>query len=133
MKKLMISLVLVLISAVGYSQTAKEYNKMGLSKAIHVDHTGAILDYNKAIAIDPNYALAYYNRGFSKSVLEDERGAILDYTKAIEINPNYIDAYYNRAWSKISLSQTESACLDFSKAGELGFKRAYEDIKTFCK
>ena len=30
------------------------------------DKKGAIADYSKAIAIDPQYAYAYYNRGNAK-------------------------------------------------------------------
>ena len=34
------------------------------------DYTGAIADYDKAIELDPNYALAYTNRGTTKAHLK---------------------------------------------------------------
>ena len=44
--------------------------------------------YNKAIAIDENFAKAYYNRGYAKSSIGDQKGAIEDYDKAIALNPS---------------------------------------------
>ena len=35
-----------------------------------VDYTGAIADLDKAIELDPNYALAYTNRGLAKAHLK---------------------------------------------------------------
>ena len=37
-----------------------------------------------------------------------------------------------RGYAKLNLNQKDSACLDFSKAGELGYEKAYEEIKKFC-
>ena len=39
-------------------------------------------DYNKAIAIDPQDAKAYYNRGIAKSALGDMLGACFDFKRA---------------------------------------------------
>ncbi|MDC1493163.1 tetratricopeptide repeat protein, partial [Flavobacteriaceae bacterium] len=74
MKKLLITLAL-LISAVSFGQTAKEYFNSGYDKDEVKDFYGAISDYNKAIELDPNYAKAYYNRGLSKDDLKDYNGA----------------------------------------------------------
>ena len=49
---------------------------------------GAIADYDKAIELDPQYALAYNNRGDSKVNLGNYKRAI---------------AYYNRGISKAAL------------------------------
>ena len=52
--------------------------------------------YTKSIEIDPQYALAYYNRG----VIHHEKGeyekAVEDYTDTIRINPKMAVAYHNR-------------------------------------
>ena len=92
-----------------------------------------MVDYNKAIEIDSNYAKAYNNRGNLKKDLKDYTGAISDYNKAIELNPKGKDAYRGRGIVKYHLGQKESGCLDFSKAGELGDKDAYSLIKQFCQ
>jgi len=49
----------------------------------------AIVDYNRAIRINPNYADAYFNRGYAYGEKKDYDRAIEDYTQAIRINPNY--------------------------------------------
>ncbi|TRU19375.1 MAG: tetratricopeptide repeat protein [Microcystis aeruginosa Ma_MB_S_20031200_S102] len=42
-------------------------------------------DYNQAINIKPDYALAYYNRGNAKYDLGDKQGAIADYNQAAQL------------------------------------------------
>jgi len=39
------------------------YNNKGLAKQELEDYYGAIVDYNKAIELDPNLAVAYANKG----------------------------------------------------------------------
>ena len=63
------------------------------------DHAGAIDDFTRAIAEDPNNADFYHNRGFAKRKLGDFPGAVLDYTAAIRLNANHHRAYYNRAYA----------------------------------
>ncbi len=46
------------------------------------NYQGAISDYNKAIEIDPQYALAYNIRGLLKGMLGDFKGGCLDLRKA---------------------------------------------------
>lgn len=45
----------------------------------------AIADYSKAIRINPEGFLAYYNRGNAKIDAQDYEGAIKDFTEVIEI------------------------------------------------
>ncbi|MCH8014820.1 MAG: tetratricopeptide repeat protein, partial [Candidatus Dadabacteria bacterium] len=55
------------------------------------DHRGAIQDYNKAIQLNPNYALAYYNRGIVKIHLGQKDSGCLDLSKAGEMG--FFQAY----------------------------------------
>jgi tetratricopeptide (TPR) repeat protein len=71
----------------------------------HLDHGGACLDkgkhdeaiadYDKAIALDPSFALAYSNRGLAYAkkgdvdrAIADYDKAIADFRKALEIDPS---------------------------------------------
>lgn len=49
------------------------------------DKQGAILDFNRAITIDPQDAESYSNRGVVKLALGDKQGAIADLTKGAEL------------------------------------------------
>lgn len=60
------------------------------------DYTGALSDYDHAIAIDPKDATAYYDRGIDRSYSGDDRGSIADYNTAIHLNPTDPDPYYER-------------------------------------
>ena len=45
----------------------------------------AMADYNKAIELNPNYALAYNNRGVLYYQLKQTEKAIIDFKKAAEL------------------------------------------------
>ena len=60
------------------------YNS-GTAKYYLKDYQGAIADYNKAIEINPQYALAFANRGDSKRRLGKEKDACIDYKKAASL------------------------------------------------
>ena len=69
--------------------TAEEWFNSAYNKGESGDYQGAIADYNQAIKIKPDYALAYNNRGNAKYNLGDKQGAIADYNQAIQIKPDY--------------------------------------------
>ena len=56
----------------------------------------AIVDFTKAIELNPDYAIAYNNRGVAYYLKKEYESAIVDFTKAIELNPDYAIAYNNR-------------------------------------
>lgn len=64
----------------------------------------AIINFTKAIEINPKLSNAYFKRGIDinyiqgiiLNYLKREQEAIIDFTKSIEIDPNLPDAYYNR-------------------------------------
>ena len=80
----------------------------------------AIVDFDEAIRLDPQYAKVYSNRGLAYINLGQYERAILDYDEAIRLDPQYGNAYYNRGIAYENLGQQEQADLDFAKAKELG-------------
>ncbi|MEK9149008.1 MAG: tetratricopeptide repeat protein, partial [Candidatus Desantisbacteria bacterium] len=92
------------------------YANRGLAKSALKDYPGALADYDQAINLNPNYALAYYNRGNAKSALKDYPGALADYDQAINLNPNYALAYYNRGNAKSALKDYPGALADYDQA-----------------
>jgi tetratricopeptide (TPR) repeat protein len=76
----------------------------------------AIVEYTKAIDLDPALASLYYNRGLAYSIEEKYDLAIDDYTKSIEIDPEYADTYNNRCRIYYLLGKYEKALPDCEKA-----------------
>ena len=93
-------------------RTAYSYTMQAIDKHRKGDYTGAIIDYTKALEIDPNYTYALHNRGFAKNIIGDYKGAILDLTKSIELQPMDVDSYKSRAVAKNSLGDYKGAILD---------------------
>ena len=52
--------------------------------------------YERAIALKPDYADAYYNRGVALAELDRPREALESYERAIALKPEYAEAHNNR-------------------------------------
>ena len=50
----------------------------------------AIVEYDKALKVNPKYVDAYNNKGLSLHNLGRYEEAILEYDKALKINPKYV-------------------------------------------
>lgn len=130
-KHLLLLIITSLFVSFDNGQTAVDFKNRGNKKAELKNYRGAILEYTKSIALDPQYAEAYYNRGYAKSQLKDYQWAIADFNQAIKFGSklgSYIDwAFYERGNCKAQLKDFRGAKLDFSKAIELepDFSEAY--------
>lgn len=76
----------------------------------------AIIEYTKAIDLDPTLASLYYNRGLAYTYKDKHDLAIVDYTKSIELDPEYADTYNNRCREYYILGKYEEALPDCEKA-----------------
>ncbi|MEE3719197.1 tetratricopeptide repeat protein [Tumidithrix elongata RA019] len=108
----------------GYSDT--DYVEQGDRKYDRGDYRGAIEDFNRAISLNPNNAIAYNYRSLSHSELGDLEEAIQDCNKALEIDPEYALAYFNRAGYRTGKNDLNGALEDYDRAiqakGDLGRK-----------
>lgn len=75
---------------------ASFYNNWAIaySNAFYSDTALSLLD--KAIELDPNYAMAYHNRAVLQHKWINYSKAIADYSKAIKLNPFFVNAYLYR-------------------------------------
>ena len=90
MKAIFYFLTIIVLTLTGCSPKSpkgKEYFNNGDAKLFTQDYAGAIVEYNKALEINPRYSEAYCNRGAAKFYLQDYPETIADCTKAIEFNP----------------------------------------------
>jgi len=79
----------------------------------------AIVEYKKAIELDPNYALPHNNLG---NVLKDQQKreeAIVEYKKAIELDPNDALPHNNLGIALRDQGKDEEAIVEYKKAIEL--------------
>ena len=98
------------------SQCAKDFFRLGYEKGELEAYAAAISDYDKAIALKPDYADAYYNRGSMKAKSGQDTAAISDFDKAIALKPDYANAYNYRGVMKAKSGQDTAAISDYDKA-----------------
>ena len=95
-------------------------NNRGLVYANKGNYDSAIRDYDKAIEIAPNYAMAFNNRGLAYVDKKDYATAIRDFSKAIEIAPDLAVVFYNRGTVYAENKKNYDAAIrDFNKAIKL--------------
>jgi len=94
------------------------YNRGNAYKIIG-NYEQAIMDYDSAIKIYPQYPNAYNNRGNAYSILHNYERAINDYSMAIRFVPQYAEAYNNRGFAYRRLGDYVQAIDDFSRAIDL--------------
>lgn len=82
-------------------------------------HDSAIQNYDKAIEINPQSAIAYSNRGSAYLFLEEHEHAIQDFEMAIKIDPQLDAAFNNRGLIYFSLGEYERAIQDFDMLIEI--------------
>lgn len=97
------------------TKTVIEYLTRGSEKEELEDYHGAIVEYNKALGLEPQNALVFHNIGLAKYSLQDYEGAIADFGKSIEIEPN-ASSYFNRGLAKYELQNYKGAIADYDKS-----------------
>jgi tetratricopeptide (TPR) repeat protein len=96
----------------------------------------AIVDFTKAIEINPKNGDTYYSRGRAYQDQNKLDEAITDFTNAIKVTPEEADSYYARGRAYQDQIQLDEAIADFTKAikiqpkdGDIYYSRgrAYQD------
>src|SRR5687767_8791976 len=118
MKLLIISIAMTFLNAgpVLGQTSAQEFNREGIALGREGKFEDAVSFFTQAIAIDPKYDEAYYNRGKAKLNLKQFRGAIKDFDIAIKLRPKYGDAYNNRGIAKKKIGDVTGAIRDYTLA-----------------
>lgn len=106
-------------------QDSRAYNKRGLAYVSTRNYEQAMVDFSKAIAIDPEYAEAYNNRSTAHLLMDNFGQAVVDCTQALNFAPNFVAAYVNRGIAYTGLREYEQALADYNKAIELAPQNVY--------
>lgn len=96
-----------------------ELVKQGVEKHKQGDERGAINNYDRAIDIEPSFALPYLYRANAKKNIAEYDEAIQDSTKAIELAPDRDYGYAERALVWTVMSKYDKALEDLNRAIEL--------------
>jgi len=79
----------------------------------------SVVDYSKAIALNPTSPRYFVNRGTVKDELGDHKGAVADYDEAIKLKPDDPVAYKLRSDAKNDLGDKAGAIADLEKSSSL--------------
>jgi tetratricopeptide (TPR) repeat protein len=80
------------------------------------DQPGAISDYNRVLAFNPDNAVVLNNRGAAQLELHHLDSAEIDFTEALTHNPKLFAAYCNRGWLRLEQNRLPAAVEDFTEA-----------------
>lgn len=96
--------------------TKEEFVQLGLKQHNDENYNEAIAFYNKAIALDPLYGIAYLDRGDSYFEQQDYQNAVTDADKALRLNPESAIAYHNKGLALKFQGKNEEAIVQYNKA-----------------
>ena len=110
------------------------YNNRGMVLETDNKVQEALDDYNKALALQPDFAIVYNNRGNILMNRQKNEEALQDYNKAIELQPDLAQAYNGRGVLLMRQKNFESAISNYNKAVELkpDYREAYYN-KAICE
>lgn len=113
-------LVVLVICAFGghvcAQETVGDYMLLGLKLGKSNKINEAILEFSKAIEINPYYDYSYCERGLAYLYKGDLKLALSDLNKSIELNPSQAEAYNNRSVVFLAQKNFEKALEDASQA-----------------
>ncbi|ABW26033.1 glycosyltransferase [Acaryochloris marina] len=72
--------------------------------------------YQQIIALQPDWAVGYYNLGLTRRAMGDLSGAIAAYRQAIQKQPDYAEAYQNLGVALFKQGQLQASQQAFSRA-----------------
>ncbi len=111
---------------------AEMYHSQGEEKIAVKEYKDAIVDFDKAIALNPEHVRAYYRRGKAKYHIDNYIGAIDDCTHAIKLNPEHARAYNGRGVAKMGLGRSKHKSGDTERALHL-YQETIDDYTRAIK
>ena len=82
-----------------YPDSVDLYNILGSTNLALNQFKSAIGNFKKAIKINPNLPIIFYNLGLSFHYDKNFESALSSYEKAIKLNPDYAEAHCNKGMS----------------------------------
>ncbi|GGQ50542.1 ATP-binding protein [Kitasatospora griseola] len=82
-------------------------------------HDLALVDFDQAVALDPDWPEALHSRGRALIALRRHEEALTDLGRAVELDPDYAAAFATRGEALRLLGRRQEALTDFDRAIEL--------------
>lgn len=95
---------------------AEQYCNEGFDFLEREKYSEALVSFDKAINLNPNYEKGWYGRGTALGFLEKFEEALAPLDKAVTINPDFAKAWNNRGLVLDNLKQYEEALASYDKA-----------------
>ena len=99
-------------------------NLRGVANSRMGNYADAIVDYDKAIAVNPRHAKTYIDRGIAKLNTADYVGAVADFDITLDNNPQDAVVYNSRGIAKGYLKDYNSSIADFDRALDINSQYA---------
>jgi tetratricopeptide (TPR) repeat protein len=106
-------------SALSEDQTAETYYHRGLAYFFQHKLDAAVSDWNKALSLAPDWAMAYRQRANAFAELGRGDRARADYDRAIQLDPREPRAYFNRGLLRRAAGDVPGAVADLEQVLEL--------------
>ena len=108
-----------MLEALSDAQKPLEYASSARRRLKKKEYNAALVDFNKAIERDPNYAEAYFGRGQTYTKKGEYDAALADLNQAIKLNEKDARPYEWRAWVNWHQGNRKLAIGDYTKVIEL--------------
>lgn len=95
---------------------AKLLSELGLLFVAGQDYENAVVSWEKAVELIPDYHQAWYNRGVALAVLGRNKEAVNSYDHALQFQPGNHDTWNNRGNALADLGQYEEAISSYNQA-----------------
>jgi tetratricopeptide (TPR) repeat protein len=115
-------LLFILTGCIKMKERSIDHYISGTAKAEKGDIQGAMVDFDKSIELNPEFAMAYHNRGYyCRLAMGNLQGALEDFTASIEASPVDNDAYSlsMRSFVKLQMKDIAGALKDVTASIDL--------------
>lgn len=95
----------------------------------------ALADYNQGLKLSPSDKNLLFNRAMAFANLKNYQGALHDLHECIGIDANFAKAHFYLALFHLEVDkkENEEICEHLNQAAKLGFEKAIDMLKDFCK
>jgi Tfp pilus assembly protein PilF len=132
MRQVLLSLVVALLASPlagclpAFDPQAEEHFWQGIEYNRQENNALAMEEFTRAIELDPDYYLAYYNRALVYYQNGELENCLADYNQAIALSPENVYWTIERGFLYLKLGEWEKATLDLERAQELGVPYEYK-------